>query len=151
MFKYFIPVDIYNNENRDRKNEPVKIDLYFDIFKPNENGINIKDEDGKEISFQVFNCIKKNDKLIFASIYILCTFNFQEKKKTFNILLSEQNVKKNNLDGIKKLPTTLADGFVNLDTKLIEIIIDKKSSKETIKIYITANVIFIPDFRSWTT
>ena len=36
MFEYYIPLDIYNIEKKERINEPIKIDLYFDIFLPNE-------------------------------------------------------------------------------------------------------------------
>ena len=82
-FKYFIPIDIYNHEGKTRVNEPVKIDLYFDIFKPNEEGVIVKDQEGNNIVFQTFNCIKENNKLIFASIYILCSFRPEEKKKNF--------------------------------------------------------------------
>lgn len=115
-FKYFIPIDIYNHEEKTRVNEPVKIDLYFDIFKPNEEGIIVKDQEGNNITFQTFNCIKENNKLIFASIYILCSFRPEEKKRIFNVFLSDKSFGKKDIIGIKKLPTKLDDGFVNLDT-----------------------------------
>ena len=115
-FENFIPIDIYNHTETDRKNEPVKIDLYFDIFKPKEEGIVVKDQEGNEITFQTFNCIKENNKLIFDSIYILCSFGSKEKKKSFNIFLSYKSFVKKDITGIKKLPTKLNDGFVKLDT-----------------------------------
>ena len=89
-FEYFIPIDIYNNTKAERVNEPIKIDLHFDIFKPNEEGIDVKDQEGNEITFQTFNCIKENNKLIFASIYILCSFRSDEKKKSYNVFLSHK-------------------------------------------------------------
>ena len=60
-FEYFIPIDIYNNTRAERVSEPVKIDLLFDVFKPNEEGIDVKDQEGNEITFQTFNCIKENN------------------------------------------------------------------------------------------
>ena len=90
-FEYFIPIDIYNNTKAERVNEPIKIDLHFDIFKPNEEGIDVKDQEGNEITFQTFNCIKENNKLIFASIYILCSFRSDEKKKSYNVFLSHKS------------------------------------------------------------
>jgi len=116
MFEYFIPVDVYNLEKKERINEPVKIDLHFDIFLPNEYGINLNDENDNQIPFQIFNTIKKNDKLVFASIYIICSFLPNQKKKSFKFLLSKEPIKTNNLEGIKKCQTKLEDGFVNLDT-----------------------------------
>ena len=116
MFEYFIPVDVYNLEKKERINEPVKIDLHFDIFLPNEYGINLNDENDNQIPFQIFNTIKKNDKLVFASIYIICSFLPNQKKKSFKFLLSKESIKTNNLEGIKKCQTKLEDGFVNLDT-----------------------------------
>ena len=94
MFEYFIPVDVYNLEKKERINEPVKIDLHFDIFLPNEYGINLNDENDNQIPFQIFNTIKKNDKLVFASIYIICSFLPNQKKKSFKFLLSKEPIKK---------------------------------------------------------
>ncbi len=116
MFNHKIKVDLYNTNNTQRFNEPCKLDIHFDVCQPTENGILIKDNDGKDIKFQIFNEIKKDHKILFASFYILISFQENESKKTFYIYLSNNDVEKKEFQGIIKKTSSLEGGFVNLDT-----------------------------------
>ena len=116
MFNHKIKVDFYNVNKVQRINEPCKLDIHFDVFLPTKNGISIKDEDEKDVNFQIFNEIKKDNNILFASFYLLISFDHNEDKKTFFIYLSDHEYEKKEFQGIIIKKSSLEGGFVNLDT-----------------------------------
>ena len=116
-FRYRLPVRLFDDIGARRVDEPVRLDLVFDIARPHPNGLRLTDGDGQVIPFQVVRQGMGTDgRLDYASLYFLATVVPGDTSRRYNLYLSESDPGSVSFEGITLLDPKLADGFRRLDT-----------------------------------
>ena len=73
-FRYRLPIRLFDAIGAGRADEPVRLDLVFDVARPHPNGIRLTDGDGQAIPFQIVRQGAGRDgRLDYASLYFLAT------------------------------------------------------------------------------
>jgi hypothetical protein len=71
QFSYRIPVMVVDPLRLGRRNEPVRLDLIFDICRPHPDSIRVVDNEGVEVPNQIIRTGKGADgQLDYASLYL---------------------------------------------------------------------------------
>jgi hypothetical protein len=72
QFSYRTPLTLVDPLHLGRCNEPVRLDLVFDICRPHPDGIRVVDNEGTEVPAQIIRAGKGLDGLLdYASLYFL--------------------------------------------------------------------------------
>ena len=113
-----LPLTIVDPLRLGRLNEPVRIDLAFDLFRPQADGIRVTDATGRPIPSQVVGAAKDAEgRLTHATLYLLATVPAGDPGFTRNwIYLSDAPLPADDFAGIRTLEPTLSDGVRRLDT-----------------------------------
>lgn len=106
-----------NPQNLNRVNEPVMTKLMFHEFEVEENLIQLFDESGQEVAYQLIDKIYGSDnRLIEATMVYLVSMKSGELAKRYTLMLNDQETCSVNFEGIKDLKVEQSDGFRRLDT-----------------------------------
>ena len=116
-FRYRLPIILFDTIAVERIDEPVRLDLVFDVARPHPNGLRLIDSDGQAIPFQVVRQgVGADGKLEYASLYFLATLRPNDPNHRYYIYLNENDPRPASFAGIERLEPQLADGFRRLDT-----------------------------------
>ena len=116
-FRYKIPVTLVDSISLGRADEPVRLDLQFDVVRPHPNGIRLVDGDGQVVPTQVIRQAEASDgRLDSASLCFLASLDPGTLSQQYDLYLSEEDRGVADVEGIQQLETQLADGFRRLDT-----------------------------------
>ncbi|MFN8453348.1 MAG: hypothetical protein U0401_01535 [Anaerolineae bacterium] len=116
-FRYRLPVTLFDTLGAGRVDEPVRLDLVFDVARPHPNGLWLTGSEGQLIPFQVVKQgLGADGKLDFASLCFLATVRRNDPSQRCYVYLSESDPGSVNFEGIQRLEPHLADGFRRLDT-----------------------------------
>jgi hypothetical protein len=117
-FSYRTPVTIVDPLRFGRCNEPVRLDLVFDICRPHSDGIRVVDYEGIEVPSQIIRAGKGTDgQLDYASLYFLANIPRGEPGFAhYHVYLSAESRGPATASGIQQLEPGLRDGFRRLDT-----------------------------------
>ena len=116
-FRYRLPIILFDTIAVERIDEPVRLDLVFDVARPHPNGLRLIDSDGQAIPFQVVRQgVGADGKLEYASLYFLATLRPNDPNQRYYIYLNENDPRPASFAGIERLEPQLADGFRRLDT-----------------------------------
>lgn len=116
-FRYRLPVILFDTIGAGRVDEPVRLDLVFDVARPHPNGLRLTDSAGHVIPYQVVKQgLGADGKLDYASLCFLATLRRNDPSQRYYVYLSESDPGPISFEGIQRLETQLADGFRRLDT-----------------------------------
>lgn len=116
-FRYRMPVKLFDSIGAGRVDEPLHLDLVFNIVRPHPNSLRLVSGDGQLIPLQVAKqSVGTDGKLDAASLYFLVTVDAKSASQHYHLYLSENDLGAVTYDGMKRLEPKLADGFRRLDT-----------------------------------
>jgi hypothetical protein len=119
QFSYRIPVTLVDPLRLGRRNEPVRLDLIFDICRPHPDSISVVDNEGVEVPNQIIRAGKGADgQLDYATLYFLANLLRAEPGfvQYYVYLNSSESRGPAAFGGIQQLKPELRDGFRRLDT-----------------------------------
>lgn len=118
--KYKFQIMLNNPDNLMRKNEPVITKLNFSDYHVHKDSLVFYDNQNNKVPFQVFDETLDGDYLMEASIVYLVSMD--ELVTSYWLYASDQPVETGlEMEGIKQLEVTQADGFRRLDTGYYEL------------------------------
>ena len=116
-FRYRLPVRLCDELGLGRVDEPVRLDLVFDVARPHPNGLRLTDGDGQLVPFQlVRQGVGRDGNLDCASLCFLASVEPGDTSRRYNLYLSENDPGAISFEGITLLEPQLGDGFRRLDT-----------------------------------
>jgi hypothetical protein len=118
QFSYRTPLTLVDPLHLGRCNEPVRLDLVFDICRPHPDGIRVVDDEGTEVPAQIIRAGKGLDGLLdYASLYFLANIPRGEPGFVkYHVYLCSESPGSAAFSGIQQLKPELRDGFRRLDT-----------------------------------
>lgn len=116
-FRYRVPVTLFDDLGLGRANEPVRLDLVFDVARPHPNGLRLTDDEGQLVPFQVARqSVSSDEKLNYATLYFLADLRPGDTVRRYDLYLSETDPGAISFEAIEQLEPKLGDGFRRLDT-----------------------------------
>jgi hypothetical protein len=116
-FAYRLPINLYDALGAGRLDEPVRLDLVFDVVRPHPNGLRLVDAAGNLVPHQVVRQGPGRDgRLDYASLCFLAAVPGGQASRRYHLYLSESDHGALTFEGIQRLKPELADGFRRLDT-----------------------------------
>jgi len=116
-FPYRLPLSVVDPLGLGRSNEPVRLDLVFDYFRPTPAGFVVVDDAGREACMQIVRSGRGDDgRLDYASLYFLANIPAGGANARYHVYLGEASAPRPQAAGIQQLKPTLGDGFRRLDT-----------------------------------
>lgn len=118
QFSYRTPVTVVDPLRIGRSNEPVRLDLVFDVCRPHPDGIRLVDHEGVEVPYQIIRAGRGTDGLLdYVSVYFLANIPRGEPGFVqYHVYLSPESRDPVAVSGIRQLKPELQDGFRRLDT-----------------------------------
>ena len=113
-YRYRIPVTLVDTLGQRRHNEPVKLNLAFDLAKPRAESIRVINGAGGEIVSQVINARVEDGRLLSGTVVFVCTTT--DRETGFHVYFDTEFGSAADYNGIRRLKTSLADGYRRLDT-----------------------------------
>ena len=86
-YRYRIPVTLIDTLGQRRHNEPVKLNLAFNLVKQKAKSIRVIDGGGGEIVSQVINARVEDGRLLSGTVVFVCTTTDRETSYTRKLVM----------------------------------------------------------------
>jgi hypothetical protein len=117
-YEYRLPITLVDPLRLGRRQEPVRLDLVFDICRPHPGSIRVTDEQGADVPAQIVRqSVGGDGRLDAASLYFLADVpGGNPGYQRYHVYLSTEASEPSSYEGIRQLPTELVDGVRRIDT-----------------------------------